>query len=396
MTKPQMNILIVGGGIGGCAAAIALSKEGHKVRIAEKQAEWAFHSSGIFIYSNGLEVLNDLGVLDEILEAGFAIPGGVNAYYDNLGKPIVNTVYPTAADGAIPAIVGMKRAELHRVLATRMEELAVPVDLGTAVASISQKGDQVDVTFSDGREVSYDLVIGADGLRSSTRAQIGIDIQPSYSGFGVWRSVHERPADLTDKIMMMGPAKRFGVMPISEDLLYTFGTVKEEEGMFFPKETWSATMRSRFAEFAGPASQFLDGLNETSEIIFTAVEEVKIPLPWHRGRVVLIGDAAHASTPFMGQGGAMAMQDAIILARLLSGPLQVEDALQKFGDVRFPVCKFVQDVSRAVGEAGAREVSEGMEERLLDFAATAQGAVDAFYNKLAELNAEAETKILSV
>lgn len=393
MANAHKNVLIIGGGIGGCAAAIALAKEGHSVRIAEKQAEWAFHSSGIFIYSNGLEVLSDLGVLSEILEAGFAIPGGANAYYNNRGNPLVTTVYPTARGGSVPAIVGMKRAELHRVLANRMAELDVPVDLATTVASIDQTPEQVHVTFSDGRKASYDLVIGADGLRSSTRAQIGIDIQPVYSGFGVWRSVHKRPADLTDKIMMMGPAKRFGIMPISDDLLYTFGTVKEDEGVFFPKDSWPETMRARFAEFEGPAGQFLDVLNETSEIIYTAVEEVRLPLPWHRGRVVLIGDAAHASTPFMGQGGAMAMQDAVILARLVSSPLPVEEALEKFGEIRLPVCKFVQDVSRAVGEAGAREIDEGMEERHAEFAAAAQSAVDAFYDRLAALNAEAETKL---
>lgn len=387
-----MDILIIGAGIAGCSAAIALTTAGHRVRVLEKQDAWRFQSSGIFVYSNGLRSLDDLGVLDEILEAGFAIPGGVNAYFDHHGAPITETRYPAAQGGRIPAILGIKRAELHRVLSARMAALGVPVTLGVEVGGLDDSGARVSVATNQG-DFEADLVIGADGVRSWVRGQIAPDIAPRYTGFGVWRSVHRRPPELTQKIMQMGPAKRYGIMPISDDRLYTFGTVAHPAGAHVPPEDWVRQMRAAFAEFDGPVGQFREALDEDSEVLFTAVEEIVMPLPWHRGRVLLIGDAAHASTPFMGQGGAMAMQDAVVLARVLDAGSDLPRALDLFGELRFPVCQFVQDVSRAVGEAGANEDIASLPARNARMRATAQGAVDGFYGKLDALNDEVDARL---
>ncbi|QXT38249.1 FAD-dependent oxidoreductase [Gymnodinialimonas ceratoperidinii] len=389
MQGRALNILIIGGGIAGCCAAIALGQAGHRVRIVEKQSEWRFQSSGIFVYANGLESLGKLGLLDDILAAGFAVPDGRNAYYDHRGRPIVETFYPTADGGTIPAILGIKRAEMHRVMAARVAALGVPISLGTTVTNLQEQTDGITAVLSDGSNEMVDLVVGADGLRSATRAMIGIDVAPRYTGVGVWRSVHRRPPELTDKIMMMGPAKRFGIMPISDDRLYTFGTMAEPAGSYYAPADWPQLMRARFAEFEGPAAPFLAELNAESEVLYTAVEEVALPLHWHRGRVQLIGDAAHASTPFMGQGGAMAMEDAVVLAEALAAVPDLEAALTAFGQARFPVCEFVQNVSRAVGEDGARETSGDEEARHAALRETAQAKVDGFYMRLAELRASA-------
>lgn len=389
MTKTPLDILIVGGGIAGCCAAIALTQTGHRVRIVEKQEAWRFQSSGIFVYANGLVSLGQLGLLDDILAAGFAVPKGRNAYFDHLGQPIVDTYYPSADDGRIPAILGIKRAEMHRVMAGRVAALGVPVALGTTVTTLNETPEGITATLSDGSSAHVDLVIGADGLRSATRGLIGIDVTPRYTGVGVWRAVHERPADLTDKIMMMGPAKRFGIMPISDDLLYTFGTVSEPKGAYYPPEEWHVLMAQRFAEFQRPAAPFLAELNPQSEVLYTAVEEIVLPLPWHRGRVQLIGDAAHASTPFMGQGGAMAMQDAVVLAQAIDAHEGLEEALDAFGRARFEVCQYVQNVSRAVGEAGAQETRGDAAARHAEMRHTAQAKVDGFYDKLNALSEEA-------
>lgn len=389
----RLDVLIAGAGIAGCAAAIALARTGHRVRVVERQDEWRFLSSGIFVYSNGLESLADLGVLDAILEAGFAIPGGRNAYFDHRGTPIVDVTYPAGERPGVPAILGIKRAELHRVLANEMAALGVPVDLGVTVRSIDNGADGVTARLSDGRVSSADLVIGADGIRSAMRAMIGIDVEPRHTGFGVWRAVHARPSDLTDKIMLMGPGKRFGIMPISGDRLYTFGTVAEPKESRFDPADWPETMRARFAEFDGPARPFLDDTGPHSEVFYTAVEEVALPLPWHRGRVLLIGDAAHASTPFMGQGGAMAMEDGVVLSRLLAATDDIDAALDRFGELRAPVCSFVQNVSRAVGEAGAREDAAALAGRDARMRREAQGAVDDFYARLAAFRRETDTAI---
>jgi len=388
-----LDILIIGGGISGCSAAIALSDRGHRVRIVERQPEWRFQSSGIFVYANGLVSMAALGLLNEIVAAGFAVDDGRNLYLDHHGDPITETRYPTPDAARMPAILGIKRAEMHRVMAGRVAELGVPLRLGTTVDRIVQDAAGVTVTLSDGSRERHDLVVGADGVRSATRAQIGIDLAPRHTGFGVWRSVHRRPPDLTDKIMMMGPAKRFGIMPISEDKLYTFGTVAEPGDAYFPPDTWPDEMRARFAEFEGPARTFLDALGPDSETLYTAVEEVVLPLPWHRGRVVLIGDAAHAATPFMGQGGAMAMQDAVVLAEALDRVDDIGAALTAFGAARHPVCRFVQDASRAVGEAGAKEAAGDLAARNAGLKATAQAAVDGFYRRLEALTRDGEARL---
>ena len=395
MPTKTMDILIIGGGIAGCSAAIALSAHGHRVRIVEKQEAWKFQSSGIFVYANGLQSLLRLGLLPDILAAGYAIPGGVNAYFDHTGRPIVETVYPMAENGQIPAILGIKRAELHRVMAAKVTQLNVAMFLGTTVSNLEDRGNQVAAQFSDGTVGTFDLVIGADGVNSATRRLLGFDVAPRYSGFGVWRAVHKRPADLTAKIMIMGRGKRFGIMPISDDRLYTFGTVVEPKETFHPPEDWPSLMRDTFSEISGPAAQFLAELGEGSEVLYTAVEEVVLPLPWHKGRVVLIGDAAHASTPFMGQGGALAMQDALVLAEALELHETTPAALSAFGAARLPVCQFVQDVSRRVGEAGAAENREQPDKGYKRFRDEAQTKVDAFYGRLTELNAEADAALRS-
>lgn len=390
---PPLAITISGAGIAGCAAAIALAQAGHAVRVIERAERWHFASSGIFVYANGLESLRDLGVVPAILQAGFAVPEGRNAYFDQSGAPLTTTHYPSCDEGRIPAILGIRRSELHRILSARMQALGVTVTLGASITALHQSANSVSITLHDGTKVDSALLVVAEGLRSTTRALAGWDIQPQYSGFTVWRSVHDRPKALTDKIMQMGRGKRFGIMPISDDQLYTFGTVPGPKPDHIAPNDWPATMATLFAEFDGPARLFLDALDATSEVLFTAVEEVALPLPWHRGRVVVIGDAAHAATPFMGQGGAAAMADGLALARHLSHA-DPDTALAAFGAERQPICAFVQDISRKVGEAGALETDADVAAREAHMrSGGAQVQVDQFYARLAAFDAAALSPI---
>ncbi|MEO7241297.1 MAG: FAD-dependent oxidoreductase [Variovorax sp.] len=391
-TTSISNALVVGAGIAGCSAAISLARLGVEVTLIEKEARWRFQSSGIFVYSNGLASMDRLGVLAEMVQAGFAIEDGRNIYLDQDGAPIVDVFYPqpkARSAIAIPPILGIKRAEMHRVLAARLAQLDVPIQLATTVGKldVTASPEAAKVTLSDGTTRHFDLVLGADGIRSATRALLFGESAPRYTGLGVWRSVHPRPPDLVAKIMMMGVGKRLGIMPISEDRLYLFGTVAEPAAAWYPREQWPAIMRARFAEFGSPARKFLDTLSAESEVLYTGVSEVAAPLPWHVGRSLLIGDAAHASTPFMGQGGAMAVQDGVVLANLLEAGGNVEDVLRRFGELRYPVCKFVQDASRRIGDAGAQEDRQACLRRDLALRQQGQQQVDDFYRELACLSA---------
>lgn len=383
--KALSDVLIVGAGIAGCAVAIALASRGVRVRLIEKQPVWKFQSSGIFVYGNGLRSFGELGVMDEVIAAGFPIADGRNIYLDHRGERIVDVYYPSPAEG-VPPILGIKRADMHRVLAARLAGLGVQAQLDMQLLNLESRSDGVQAELSDGSTHCFDLVIGADGIRSQIRQWVAGDVAPRYTGLGVWRSVHARPTGLTEKIMMMGVGKRLGIMPISQDRLYLFGTVAEPAGARYEPARWPELMQERFAEFGNPARQFLDQLDAQAEVIYTAVEEVALPLPWHAGRVLLIGDAAHASTPFMGQGGAMAVQDAVVLGKLLDGSGDTDVLLQRFGALRHPMCRFVQEASRRVGEAGALETTGGSAERDQKLREHAQAQVDHFYAELGRLD----------
>lgn len=383
----QGTVLICGAGIAGCCAAIALARTGWSVRLIERETAWRFQSSGIFVYSNGLARFHALGVMDDLVAAGFPIPEGRNVYLNADGSALLETYYPGRFAGLdLMPILGIRRAEMHRVLSARLGSLGIEVRLGCSIDAVEQRGDHVQVVLSAGDSLECDLLIGADGIRSRVRELQWPDVTPRYSGFGVWRSVHTRPPQLIDKIMMMAPGLRLGIMPISQHQLYLFGTVPEPPQAWYDRAEWPALMRSRFAAFRGPASTFLDEIGPESEVLYTAVEEVTMPGPWHRGRVLLIGDAAHASTPFMGQGGAMAVEDAVVLGGLLGPRSDIDDALERFSRARARVCTFVQDVSRAVGVSGARSDPLEHASVLQSMRETAQSRVDEFYARLEHLS----------
>jgi 2-polyprenyl-6-methoxyphenol hydroxylase-like FAD-dependent oxidoreductase len=379
------GVVIVGGGIAGSALAIALARRGIKTTLIEREAHWAPASSGIFIYSNGLQALDRLGVLDDICESGWVSPDGGNLYLTAGGETITRTVYPKFGD-RIPAIVGIRRLELHRVLAAGLERLDVTIRLGVTVASISDEhpAKPVTVVLSDGSTLTCDLLVGADGIRSRVRAHLFGPIEPFYTGLGVWRSTHAKPAAIDTKIMMMGVGTRLGIMPISRDELYMFGTTSEPGKPFYPRETWAQQMRQKFSAFRGPAAPLFDEIIQADRVFYTAIEEMHLPLPWSKGRVVLIGDAAHSSSPFMGQGGAMALEDGLVLAEMLAGADDVAAACSAFSERRFERCRFVQEESRRVGQAGAVENFEATTIRNERMRAGAQRDVDAFYARIAE------------
>ncbi|MDB5966679.1 MAG: monooxygenase FAD-binding protein [Polaromonas sp.] len=384
----ERGVVIVGGGIAGCALAIALAHRGVRVTVVEKQQVWGFHSSGIFVYSNGLAALDQVGVLPDILAAGFVIEQGRNIYYDQLGEVITETRYPSAPGTALPAIVGIRRADMHRVLAARMHALGIDVRLGCTVAAVDDgaAAGPVRVTLDNGQHLEADLLVAADGIRSQLRGMLWGPLLPEDTGFGVWRSIHKRPDGLRDKIMMMGVGKRLGIMPISQDELYVYATTNEPGRPRYDPARLHLTMREKFAEFGGPAEALLQDIRDPSQVFYTAVEEIRLPLPWHKGRVLLVGDAAHASTPFMGQGGAMAIEDGNVLAGMLAKGTDLEQVLQDFGHRREPKCRFVQTVSRQVGEAGGMESADTCLARNARMRGQAQADVDSFYRRLHEFD----------
>lgn len=377
------TVAIVGGGIAGTALAIALARRGVRVSLIEREPQWLPVSSGIFIYTNGLHALQRLGVLPAICEAGWVSPDGDNLYLTADGREIVRTIYPQV-DPSVPSIVGMRRLSLHNVLSQSLARLDVDVRLGVTVTAIddADPSGPVSLTLSNGRSLTCDVLVGADGIRSQIRRHLFEEIEPTYTGLGVWRSVHPKPPGIDTKIMMMGLGTRLGIMPISRDQLYIFGTTREPGKPYYPQHEWRDLMCRKFAEFKGPVAPLLDEVARGAEVFYTAIEEIQLPLPWSKGRVIVIGDAAHSSSPFMGQGGAMALEDAVVLAEMIVGSTDLTTALLRFGERRFERCKFVQDASRRVGEAGATEDAAALKDRDARMKRGAQQDVDSFYARM--------------
>jgi len=378
-----MKLAIVGGGLGGCALAIAAAQHGISAVIIEKDPGWTPLSSGIFLYANGLDSVRKLGVLDEVLAHGWSSPDGKNIYYDQNGEIITETHYPTLMPGLIPPIVGIMRSTLHKVLAAWVRELGVRVVLGREVAHFNDSGTgSVEFELNDGSRESCDVLVGADGIRSSIRRGLFGPINPEFTGFGTWRSLHEKPKDIDAKIMMMGVGKRLGIMPLSETMMYIYATTNEPDNPRYPLDHVPSIMREKLKEFEGPATDLLPQIKDPAAVFYTAVEEVALGLPWSKGRVVLIGDAAHASTPYMGQGGAMALEDGLILAEMLSASGASPETLLAFGERRYQRCSFVQRVSRSVGDKGGLESAADCEQRNINLRETGQSDVDNFYKRM--------------
>ena len=182
---------------------------------------------------------------------------------------------------------------------------------------LSQTDDGVTVTFSNGRSASYDLVVGADGIRSRMRQLLfGDAFEPTYTGHGVWRFTTSRPEALNYQAMYLGVGVKAGLIPLTPDTMYLLLVTNEPGNPWMASDRLHALLADRLASFGGMVAAARERLSDPKDVVYVPIEEVTVPPPWHVGRVVLIGDAAHASSPHIAQGAAMAVEDAVVLAEL--------------------------------------------------------------------------------
>jgi 2-polyprenyl-6-methoxyphenol hydroxylase-like FAD-dependent oxidoreductase len=243
--------------------------------------------------------------------------------------------------------IGIERPILQRALLPGVAN--VRCRLGTEVTSLVEDGRGVSVGFSDGSTDDYDLVIGADGIKSTVRALTLTTASPSDLGAMNWRSVAPiRPAGLTALQLYLGHGCVFGLVPMGSERTYGFAYVVQPRS-HDPLEGRLSRLRNRFATFGERVQEYLRSLERDDQVICSAMEWMESE-KWHSGRVVLVGDAAHASSPMMGQGGCMAMEDACVLADELRAAITVETALPGYVSRRKPRVKWVQQQSMALAE----------------------------------------------
>jgi 2-polyprenyl-6-methoxyphenol hydroxylase-like FAD-dependent oxidoreductase len=350
--NPFRRVLIVGGGIGGLTLALALARHGLKPEVIELKPEASILGVGIIQPGNALRALRDLGLLDQCLAEGFQIDDYV--MYEATGDYIGRMKLLRIAGPDIPAVNGLPRIALHRILTKAAKDSGARIRIGLTVNSIASHEDRVDVILSDGSKETYDLVVGADGIRSHVRDLVfGKEYAPQYTGHGVWRFTLPRLPEVDHQIMYYGVGVKAGLMPVSGNQMYLLLVTNEPDNPWMPPDQLDRLLRDRLRQFTAPlVAKIRDQIRDPSHVIYGPIEEVILPPPWYRQRVLLIGDAAHASGPHVSQGATMAIEDASVLAELLGRGLRGEDALQQFMVRRYDRCKFVQDTSRQVGREG--------------------------------------------
>jgi 2-polyprenyl-6-methoxyphenol hydroxylase-like FAD-dependent oxidoreductase len=343
------KVLVVGGGIGGLCAAIALRREGVLVDLVEIKSDWTVYGVGIIQQSNVVREMARLGVLDRYLEAAYSFEDvGI---YDLEGKPLARIPGQRLAGPQYPANVGISRLALHKVLSSTAIELGANVRLGMSVESIEQDDAGVDVTLTDGTRERYALVVGADGVYSKIRGMLfGDKYKPRFTGQAVWRYNFSRDPSIDHLASYMGPGGNAGLVPLSNDLMYMFSTSHEPENPWFAPEQLAQLMRDRIANIGGLVGSLREQITDSSQVVYKPMEVVFVDEPWFKGRVLLIGDAAHATTPHLGQGAGMAIEDALVLSMELAGGGSMADKLQRFMARRFERCKFISEKSVLAGD----------------------------------------------
>lgn len=343
------NVLIVGAGIVGQTMAIALSQRGVNCHIVELKENFEIAGAGMIVQGTALRAYMDIGLVEDIADAGWYDPTKNMVYLDTLGEIVFESTRRYLLGKHYPDRVVIRRQALHEVLNRHMERSGASVGMGVTVASLVDSGNEVAVEFSDGTSGIYDLVFGCDGISSKVRELVFPGIEPQFAGFCNWRMIVPWLASIPGPRWMWGHGKSVGILPVNENELYIAGVGKAATAQRPPQNTVLETFRRKFACFKGPMTEILKMDIDPNAILYTVMEQVKLPPPWFKGRVVVMGDAAHASCPFWAQGASMGIEDAIAFAQELDRADALDHAVTAWFERRYERAKYVQDGSFATG-----------------------------------------------
>ncbi|MEV8038433.1 FAD-dependent oxidoreductase [Streptomyces sp. NPDC086182] len=345
------TVLVIGGGAAGNAMTILLRRAGLTVDLVEARDDWnATAGSGITLQGNALRVLRELGVWEEVSASGFGFGSvGITAP-DGTVLHVARDIRTGGDD--LPATVGMQRPKLQRILIDAVRASGASVRLGTRVEQLEQDGTGVSARFTDGTEGRYDLVIAADGLGSTTRAAIGITAKPEPTGMAIWRVAVPRPAGVTrTDLAYGGPAYIAGYCPTSDTTIYAYVVEANRDRASIPPESYADEMRGLAAAYGGCWPEITEHITDPAKVNYTWFDRMLVEGSWHRGRVVLVGDAAHCCPPTLAQGAALSLEDAWVLSRLLTSTEVWDDALfQEYYDRRIARVRPVVEASVQIGQ----------------------------------------------
>ena len=347
---PSRRVLVIGAGTSGTAVTILLRRAALAVDLIEATPDGnAAAGSGITLQGNALRVLRELGVWDQVSREGYAFGEVGITTADGTTLHVQKDIRTGGPD--LPATLGMQRPRLQQILLDAVRESGADLRLGVTAEALDQDAKGVSVRFSDGRHARYDLVIAADGLNSRTRAAIGIDAKPEPTGMAIWRVAAPRPPEVTRTDLAYGGCCYIaGYCPTSESTLYAYLVEGCHDRASLDPASFAARMRELAAGYGGAWPQIAKSITDEASVNYTRFDRLLVEGAWHRGRVVLVGDAAHTCPPTLAQGAAMSLEDALVLAELLTGrETWDERLLQEYSERRIARVRPVDDASVQLG-----------------------------------------------
>jgi 2-polyprenyl-6-methoxyphenol hydroxylase-like FAD-dependent oxidoreductase len=339
--------LVVGAGIGGQSAAIALAQVSIDVEVVEIQAEFDVYGVGIIQQANALRALERIGLAEETMQRG--LPYGQVKMFTAGGHEVGLAGAPPG--GRFPSHNGISRRTLHEVMYEKARQLNIPYRMGQTVEAIVSGDDEVQVTFTDGSTVSYDILIASDGISSRVREMTFGPMKPRYMGLSVWRYPFKRHEDLDTGYIYYGRRSKIGFVPMSEESMYMFMVTAEGDDYRLDKSRYASLMRDYLTEYPVQiARDASEQLTDNKLVNYRPLEALHLPKPWFKNRVVIIGDAAHATVPQLGSGAALAIEDAVVLGDELDKASDVQRAFEAFMDRRYDRCMMVVNASETLAE----------------------------------------------
>ncbi|MEO5706342.1 MAG: FAD-dependent oxidoreductase [Alteraurantiacibacter sp.] len=343
--------LIVGGGVGGMSAGIALARLGVAVELIDLDPEWRSYGAGISVTGMSLRAFDQLGILADVRREGF-IGSGIRLRAAD-GSVVMESPSPPPGQTAAPIDCsgGIMRPALHAIMQGETRAAGVAITLGVSPKGYAEGDDGVTVTLSDGSTRLVDLVVAADGIFSQTRQLLFPQAAaPRFTGQGCWRIVADRPAGLDRPEIWIGGPVKLGLNPISADKIYAFILEHVPDNPWFAEDDMLPHVAQLLAPFGGDITAIRENLGPDSLVNYRPLEWQLLPQPWHKGRVVLIGDAAHATTPHMASGAGAAVEDGLALAEEIARTDDVDAALTAFAERRFDRVRLIVENSVRIGE----------------------------------------------
>ncbi|WP_066303673.1 FAD-dependent monooxygenase [Bacillus sp. FJAT-29814] len=347
------NISIIGGGIGGICTAFALQQRGHDVTLYEGAATFQSQGAGLGVGANAMKALDKLGLKEQMMEHSQILRKMI--ILSDKGKPITETDSLMVSERFGTDNVTIHRADLLLVLRNALKPGTIVFN--KRCVDFVQEQDGVTISFEDGETVRSDAVVAADGINSLFRRNLVPDSKPRYAGYTCWRAVITDPAIVIDNLVATetwGPSGRYGIVPLAGGKIYWFACVKAKARDQRIAKYGIKDLLSIFKGYHRPIPQILHATDEKS-LIHNDILDIKPIQQFAFGRIVLLGDAAHATTPNLGQGAGLAMEDAYVLARCLMTAGEIVTAFKEYERKRLARTRKIIKMSNQIGQIAQLE-----------------------------------------